>query len=279
MTKLKNELLLIKQKSAQDLSSEIECGLVCATFFILFANASFHENSTCTTIELDQIGKLLEPRVKHSECLEIINYTSLNYALLKLLEDIVIPLSHFVSKAFEQKSYHLEESLRISPVTLEQTNDGYYCGGGFHSILFSDFLKMIIENGFKRPDGGIVKEIYRIGNPKTNNFIKYCTNQNINLLQKEIQQNTINVQTICALRNDILTVQYRRVDALHFAIKFLKFQVRYGLGNNDTVSTTDFQSQINTLLQRLTDQNDDFTPIHVQSFVFFDPYVTEDEVM
>ena len=98
------------------------------------------------------------------DVLEIVDILSFQYAVHKLFIDKIVPISHMIHEAFFDAPL---EFTAQCPITFDDRTEGLFLGGSKHCISLKDALHFIFKNGFRRPDGGEIKEIKRVGKWQT----------------------------------------------------------------------------------------------------------------
>lgn len=143
------------------------------------------------------VGAILS-MVSEGEVLEITDEASFNYAFQKLILDKIVPIAHLIHEAFFAPPLKITA---ICPITMEERNSGLYLGGSTHCISLKDALHFFFKNGLRRPDGGEITEIRRVGTITHNDFVSICQPIFLQKLIDEIESRKYSAKDVADFKN------------------------------------------------------------------------------
>jgi hypothetical protein len=134
------------------------------------------------------------------DVLEIVDTVSFQYAAQKLIIDKIVPIAHLIHEAF------FDAPLKFTaqcPITFDDRSEGLYLGGSKHCISLKDALHFFFKNGLRRPDGGDIKEIKRVGSWRTE-FLDLCRPIELLKVLAEIEDSKVSASDVADSKNAII---------------------------------------------------------------------------
>ena len=130
--------------------------------------------------------------------LEIVDILSFQFAVQRMILTKIVPIAHLIHEACFLTRLNVTAPC---PITLEDRSRGLYLGGSKHCISLKDALHFFFKNDIRRPDGGDIIEIRRVGAFECPDFLEIC--RPIALLQilKEIDENIVLAEQVVDYKN------------------------------------------------------------------------------
>lgn len=130
--------------------------------------------------------------------LEIVDILSFQYAVQKMILTKIVPIAHLIHEACFLTRLQMTAPC---PITLEDKSQGLYLGGSKHCISLKDALHFFFKNGIRRPDGGEVIEIRRVGSFECPDFLDICRPIALLKILKEIEENLVLPEQVADYKN------------------------------------------------------------------------------